>query len=263
MDADLRIEFLQRPWGRMAYATDGAGPPVMLLHAAGRSLDDWLAYRGWLRGRRWIALDFRGHGASDLPTAYFKFHRLAEDALALVDHLWVAPVDVVGQSLGGLVALEMLRLAPERVRRIALLEAWLRAGYADVLGDSFAGLSDEVRRTLTRRIRQTYVRWVPVVREDFMAEMRDTDVEAILHGTSHPVLAVYGDRGGVHPGAEALGIPKRESVRMEWVDGGSHWFSQFQVEETGRILRRFLIGEDPPDEPLPPLSLQGLMLQPK
>lgn len=264
MGEELRIEYLERAWGRMAYVTEGGGAPVMLLHASGRSLQDWLPYQFWLRGRRWIALDLRGHGASDLPPAYFKFHRLAEDALALVDHLWVAPVDVVGQSLGGLVALEMLRLAPERVRRLALLETWVRMPYAEVLGEPFAGLSDETRRALALTTHRVYVRWIPAVREDFMAELRDVDTEGLVRRTRHPMLMVYGDRGEARPGAEALGVPVREGVALAWVAGGSHWFPQFQIAQTGRILRRFLIGEEPPEEPpLPPPTLQGLMLQPK
>ncbi|MCT9084789.1 alpha/beta hydrolase, partial [Streptomyces fulvoviolaceus] len=78
-------------------------PPVLLLHGLAGHLGEWddLADRLLSAGRRVVAYDARGHGASTRrpPTVTRAAH--VEDAVSLVDELGLAPVTVVGQSLGG------------------------------------------------------------------------------------------------------------------------------------------------------------------
>lgn len=110
----------------LAYFVDGAGADVLLIH--GFAAD---AEANWRRpgvvaalvdaGHRVVSYDARGHGASDRPhdPARYADGAMVRDARALLDHVGVARVDVVGYSMGSFVA---SRLAPSepRCRRLVL-----------------------------------------------------------------------------------------------------------------------------------------------
>ena len=110
---------------RIAYTARGAGPTVLLLHGFGA--DHVL---NWARpgvidalvesGRRVIATDARGHGASDTPHDPERYagNTMVRDAQAVLDHLGVEQVDVVGYSMGAMVA---ARLVPEEPRTRSLV----------------------------------------------------------------------------------------------------------------------------------------------
>src|SRR6476619_5054755 len=118
------LETADRP--RIAYRTGGPidGSPVLLVHAlAGRS-ETWDAVAGALvdRGKRVIMPDLRGHGRSGWARRY----ALADfegDLVALLDHLQLPTIDLVGHSLGGHLALRLALRAPGRVRRMVIEEA--------------------------------------------------------------------------------------------------------------------------------------------
>jgi pimeloyl-ACP methyl ester carboxylesterase len=110
---------------RIAYVVQGSGPAALLLHGFGA--DHVL---NWARpgvidaltgaGRRVIVTDARGHGASDKPhdPDGYSGDAMVRDAKAVLDHLGVEQVDVVGYSMGSMVA---ARLVPEEPRTRALV----------------------------------------------------------------------------------------------------------------------------------------------
>ncbi len=99
---------------------EGAGVPVVLLPGTGASSATWdVVARLLARGRPVIAVDLRGHGASTWPGVY-SIDGMAADVAALVPRLADRPVDLVGHSLGGLVALRAAARHPHLVRRIVL-----------------------------------------------------------------------------------------------------------------------------------------------
>ena len=106
---------------RLHYRLDGPedGPPLLLSHALGVDLEMWEPQVGRLARRfRVLRYDHRGHGGSDAPAGPYSLDRLGQDAVGLLDALGIARTDVVGLSLGGMVALWLGIHASDRVGRL-------------------------------------------------------------------------------------------------------------------------------------------------
>lgn len=106
-------------------AADGAGdaPPLLLLHGVGSSSETWQRLTPLLDGRRVIAPDYRGHGASEAPDPPYDIADFTADALRLLDELGVEQVHVLGFSIGALFAEQLALVAPERVLSLVLLNS--------------------------------------------------------------------------------------------------------------------------------------------
>jgi 3-oxoadipate enol-lactonase len=106
----------------LAYLLSGPAdaPPLVLLHALGERAIDWDVVSGPLSARRRVyAVDLRGHGDSEW-TGDYSLELMRDDVLALLDGADLDDVDLVGHSLGGVVAYLVAATRPERVRRLVL-----------------------------------------------------------------------------------------------------------------------------------------------
>ncbi|MCG0284236.1 alpha/beta hydrolase [Streptomyces sp. PSAA01] len=107
---------------RLAYQVSGPpdAPPLVLLHALGEDATDWDVVAPVLaRSRRVYALDLRGHGRSDWPGDY-SLELMRADVLAVLDELALGQVELVGHSMGGIVAYLIASDQPRRVARLVL-----------------------------------------------------------------------------------------------------------------------------------------------
>jgi len=105
---------------------EGADPPVLLLHGSGPGVSAMANWRPIIpalsKTRRLIAPDQLGFGG----TADGSFRTYGRDAwtshaLALLDTLDVPQVDIIGNSMGGAIALSLAAARPAAVRRIVLM----------------------------------------------------------------------------------------------------------------------------------------------
>lgn len=127
----LRFRRVDTKAGALSVTEAGSGPPVLLIHGLGATKVSFLPTVAALAGaHRAIAVDLPGFGDSAKPLrarydpAYF-----ASAMTGLLDELHVDRADVVGNSMGGRVAIEMGLRSPDRVRSLGLLApslAWLR-----------------------------------------------------------------------------------------------------------------------------------------
>jgi pimeloyl-ACP methyl ester carboxylesterase len=103
----------------------GDGPPLVLLHPNGfcAGLFEPLA-RALRADHRVVGVDLRGHGTSSAPTSFEEcgFLAAAGDVVAMLDHLGLDEVVVLGESLGGGTGILVDRLQPGRVRKLLLCE---------------------------------------------------------------------------------------------------------------------------------------------
>ncbi|WP_405595152.1 alpha/beta fold hydrolase [Streptomyces sp. NBC_01410] len=107
---------------RLSFQVSGPpdAPPVVLLHALGEDVTDWdLIAVALAAGRRVYALDLRGHGRSAWPGEY-SLELMRADVVGFLDALALDRVDLIGHSMGGIVALLLAEDHPRRVNRLVL-----------------------------------------------------------------------------------------------------------------------------------------------
>ena len=220
----------------IAYLDEGAGEPIVLVHgfASNRQVN-WVN-PGWVNtitgaGRRAIALDNRGHGASSKlydPAAYHSV-MMAEDARALLDHLRIERADVMGYSMGARLVTFLTINHPGRVRSVviggmgsrmveevglpdkvaAALEAPSLADISDPTGRLFRSFAEQTKSDLKalaaciRGNRQTLSR-------EQVAGIRVPVLVAI--GTEDKVAGSAQKLAAIIPGARALDIPNRDHM---------------------------------------------------
>ena len=219
-----------------AYLDEGQGEPIVLVHGFASTKEVNWVNPGWVRtltgaGRRVIALDNRGHGASSKfydPAAYHSA-KLADDVRALIDHLGIARADVMGYSMGARIATFLTIAHPQRVRAVVLgglgdrmvkevglpddvaaaLEAPSLADVADAQGRLFRSFAEQTRSDLRalaaciRGNRQTLSpEQVGAIRVPVLVAIGTDDRVA---GDGHKLAALI-------PGARALDIPNRDHM---------------------------------------------------
>ncbi len=106
----------------LAYEVHGQGAPVLCVHGfASSGKVNWID-TGWVEtlvgaGYQAITLDNRGHGQSEKPHDPELYYpsQMADDAIALLDHLGIERAAVLGYSMGARIAAFMAFSYPERV----------------------------------------------------------------------------------------------------------------------------------------------------
>src|SRR6476661_7563977 len=93
----------------------GTGEPVVLLHGGAGAGEGVAPLLGQFEGRTVTTGDAAGHGHSPDPGRPLRPETLADDVAALIEHLGLAPVDLLGYSLGGLTALRVAIQHPDAI----------------------------------------------------------------------------------------------------------------------------------------------------
>jgi pimeloyl-ACP methyl ester carboxylesterase len=109
---------------RLYYEVYGAGEPLLVVHGNGGSIADLGAQIAHFRKRyRVIAMDSRDQGKSADSADKITYEKMTDDLAALLDHLKVGPVNVLGWSDGGIEALLLGIRHPAKVKKIAAMAA--------------------------------------------------------------------------------------------------------------------------------------------
>jgi pimeloyl-ACP methyl ester carboxylesterase len=220
----------------IAFHDQGQGEPIVLVHGFASTADvNWI-HPGWVAtltraGRRIIALDNRGHGASSKlyhPAAYHTAV-MAEDVRALLDHLGIGRADVMGYSMGARITAFFARAHPARLRRAVLgglgihlvdsaglpesiaeaLEAASLADVRDPTGRAFRAFAEQTNSDLAalaaciRGSRQT-------LKREELADLRAPFLVAV--GTEDPVAGSAHELAALLPSGRALDIPGRDHM---------------------------------------------------
>jgi pimeloyl-ACP methyl ester carboxylesterase len=220
----------------IAYLDEGEGEPIALIHGFASTKEVNWVQPGWISelnraGRRVVALDNRGHGASSKlydPAAYHSV-AMADDVRALLDHLQIERADIMGYSMGARITAFLAVKHTERVRSAVLgglgvrlvegiglpesiaeaLEAPSLNDVHDPTGHMFRAFAEQTKSDLRalaaciRGSRQTLTREkVGAVRAPVLVAVGTKDLVA---GSAQALVALI-------PGARALDIPNRDHM---------------------------------------------------
>jgi pimeloyl-ACP methyl ester carboxylesterase len=191
------------------YEISGTGEPLLLLHGGLGSTDMFKPILPALTGhRRVIAVDLQGHGRTGLGTRKISLPDLGDDMAAILEHLKVPVVDVLGYSFGGGVAFRLAVQHPAKVRRLAMVSAGFASeGFYPEMREQ----QKQVGAAMAEQMKQTpmYTGYAAVAPnpEDFprllqaMGDlMRDHyDYSADVKKLTMPTLLIFGDSDMYRP----------------------------------------------------------------
>jgi 3-oxoadipate enol-lactonase len=109
---------------QLHYEDYGQGAPLVLVHGLGSSTQDWEYQIPELANHyRVIALDVRGHGRSDKPHERYQISDFASDVIALIEHLELPQVHLVGISMGGMIGFQLGVDRPELLKSLCIVNS--------------------------------------------------------------------------------------------------------------------------------------------
>lgn len=118
------MSYFENDGCQLHYEDYGRGMPVLLVHGLGSSTRDWEYQIPALAARyRVIAIDVRGHGRSDKPRERYSIAAFADDVAALIEHLGLIDVHLVGISMGGMIGFQLGVDNPELLRSLTIVNS--------------------------------------------------------------------------------------------------------------------------------------------
>jgi pimeloyl-ACP methyl ester carboxylesterase len=215
------------------YIDEGTGPPIVLIHGFASSLQgNWRA-PGMVdalvgAGRRVVALDCRGHGRSAKPhdPSAYAGTLMADDAIALMDHLGIGKADLMGYSMGGFFAASLLARHPDRFNSVvlagigdAVLAGALPRDRSQAIADAMEGKHVEGANADTARNFRAFAKASGNDLEALAAMQRTPRGQfegASLRDTKLPVLIVVGETDTLIGSADRLAatIPGATFVKV-------------------------------------------------
>jgi pimeloyl-ACP methyl ester carboxylesterase len=191
------------------YEEHGSGEPLILLHGGIGAGEMFGAIMPELSaGRRVITVDLQGHGGTADIDRPLRADLMADDIAALIEHPGPGPADVMGYSLGGMVALRTAIQHPARVRRLVLLSIAFRR---DGSHPEVVAAMDQMSPAAAEALRQSplyeqYSRLAPRVEDwpvliaKISAALKvDYDWTAEIARITAQTMLVYADADSVRP----------------------------------------------------------------
>ncbi len=246
----------------MHCSDDGEGTPILLVNSLGTDLRVWDRLIDNLPDDlRFIRYDKRGHGLSEGPEGDYGMGELVSDAAALLDHLGIEEVVVVGLSIGGMIAQGLAAERPGLVKAAVLMDTAAKIGTPDMWDQRIAGvrsggvasLADAIlerwftkafraRRTDELALWRNMLTRTPVAGyAGCCAAIRDCDLMESTSRLRLPVLAIAGDEDGSTPPdlvrETADLIP---GAQFEIVRGAGHLPCVERPDDTAALILGFL-----------------------
>ncbi len=107
---------IQREGVKVYYESFGSGTPIVFLHPWSTNRYIWAnQLTAFARNHQCIVMDHRGHGMSDKPATGYAMSEMAADVIAVLDELGIDKTVLVGNSIGGMITMQVNLDAPERV----------------------------------------------------------------------------------------------------------------------------------------------------
>ncbi|MGQ4807921.1 Dihydrolipoyllysine-residue acetyltransferase component of acetoin cleaving system [Candidatus Entotheonellaceae bacterium PAL068K] len=240
---------------KLRYTAAGDGEPVLLLHGWGCTIDSMgLIFNDLVPHYTVVALDFPGHGESDLPPKAWGVSDYAALVLRVMDALGLRRPHIIAHSHGGRVSIKLAATHPDRVDKLVLVNSagirpprprtyYARALLASI-GKGFArycGRVGERTRTLIyRAIASTDYANAGPLRDTFV-KLVNEDLTPLLPHIAASTLLLWGEDDTETPVASAMImqrlIPHAELIILKHAGHFSYidQFGKFRL-----VVRKFL-----------------------
>ncbi len=251
---------------RTYYEEYGSGPSLVLVHGLGATGTDlWKKQIADLAGDfRVVVYDLRGSGRSEVTPGPYTIGQLADDLDGLVEALGLAPVALMGHSMGGSIVLEEAGRQPERVRAavcvgVAIdLPEQARAGLAtraetveregmSAVAETVAtnGLAPSFREAHAEEFQELVSLLASNDVHGYAAQCRALVEMAIsehLPRIAAPTLFVCGELDAVSPpAANRAGAARMANARVAEIPGCAHIVPWEKPDELRAAARPFLL----------------------
>ncbi|MGW0989309.1 alpha/beta fold hydrolase [Streptomyces sp. NPDC002486] len=235
---------------------------LLLLHGLAGHQGEWdtLAAQLTADGHRVVTYDARGHGASTRTPASTTREAHVQDATALIEALDLAPVTLLGQSLGGHTAMLLAAAHPHLVKSLILIEAgpagpspglpariatWLDSWPTPFpsLREAEAFLGHEAwTRTLERRADGWHSTMDRTTIIDTVAELATTAYWDEWSRIACPTLLIQGEHGTMRPDEPSTMLTRRPGTRLIRIPGAAHDVHLDQPEHLHEAVASVLPG---------------------
>ena len=214
--------------GQLHYDIHGEGDPLLWLHGGMGHGPDWqFIFPAVPAGYSLIAPDLRGHGRSTGARPIYSFQQSAFDVISLLDRLQIERVKVIGLSGGGITAMHLASLVPERVQAAVVISAPPRfppQARAIQQNYSLAALTPDEQARMRERHRRAGQLEMLFAQVKRFAEGSDPDFsQDDLARITADTLIVFGDRDPLYP--VSLAAELHAAIPRSWlwvVPNGGH-----------------------------------------
>lgn len=220
---------------------------------------------------RCVRMDFRGQGESEVTRAGYDLDTLADDVVALIEHLDCGPVHLLGFSMGGMVAQRVALKHPELLRSLVLMNTSAepepmreRPRFALLnLAARFLGLEKVAPKILPLLFSERFIqdptcqeereRWLAMVTANDRIGVtravrgvvsRKSILERI-HQIETPTLIIAADRDRATPPARARNMQARiDGSKLVMIEGSGHMTTAERPDEVNRAVEDFYASQD-------------------
>ena len=191
---------------KIYYEITGEGKPLLLLHGAYMNIDmNWAQLLPELsKTRKVVAIEMQGHGRTADTGRPLSFENMADDVAQTLKYLKFDTADVIGYSLGGIVALKLAIENPAMVKKLVIISSPYKSeGWLPAIRNLFQTFKPEFFDATPLKSAYEAVAPDPKHWHDFVTKMIEFDKkeynlgEEKIKAIKSPVLLIMGDNDGI------------------------------------------------------------------
>ena len=263
------MSYFEHAGCQLHYEDRGQGQPVLLVHGLGSSIQDWeYQIPHLLQTHRVLAIDLRGHGRSGKPRERYSIRQLADDVVALIEHLGLQQVHLVGISMGGMVGFQLGVDHPHLLRSLTIVNSapevkaksaadwWMLAKRwtlsrvlgLDTIGKGLARLLFPYpeQAELRAKVEQ---RWPQNDKRAYLASLDAIigwGVRERLNAITCPTLVISGDRDYTPVSLKEAYVAEMSNARLLVIERSRHATPMDQPHRFNAALDEFLTQVEQP-----------------
>jgi pimeloyl-ACP methyl ester carboxylesterase len=233
----------------------GSGEPVLVLHGWGAKIEAVAPIVGALSvGRAVYAPDLPGFGETGLPPEPWGIADYTRWTLALLDHLGLDRVSIIGHSNGGRIAIYLASHHPQRVEKLILVDSagirpkrglkyYRRVGLAKAakhVGPRLGPAGRRLQQRVAARVASSDYASAGALRPTFVKIVNE-DLTSLLPKISAPTLLVWGAQDTSTPLADGRTMERLiPDAGLVVFDNAGHFSYLDEPDRFGRIAAHFL-----------------------